>query len=175
MRSSLSSSFYSRGVRRLLLAVVTAFAFAALPGCNTGNGSLGLIGKPAPALALPAGSPSLASLRGRVVVLNFWASWCAPCLEEFPSLETLQKQMPSVTVLAVSFDQDPSAYENFLRKHPFALQSVLETPGRSDKAYGVTAPPETYIVDPNGIVRRKFVGAQDWSSPEIRSFLQAMR
>ena len=161
-------------MRPLFLAVF-ALALTMLPGCNTGNGSLGLIGKPAPALALPPGSPSVASLRGRVVVLNFWASWCAPCLEEFPSLEALQQQMPGLTVLAVSFDQDPGAYQNFLRKHPFALQTVLESPGRSDKAYGVTAPPETYILDPNGIVRRKFVGAQDWSSPEIRSFLQALR
>ena len=170
----MQSSFYNRSVRSLLLAAL-ALALTMLPGCNTGNGSLGLIGKPAPALALPLGSPSVASLRGRVVVLNFWASWCAPCLEEFPSLEALQQQIPGLTVLAVSFDQDPGAYRNFLRKHPFALQTVLESPGRSDKAYGVTAPPETYILDPNGIVRRKFVGAQDWSSPEIRSFLQALR
>jgi len=171
----MQSSFYSRRVHRLLLAAFAAFALTVLPGCNTGNGSLGLIGKPAPALALPAGGPSLVSLRGRVVVLNFWASWCPPCLEEFPSLETLQKQMPGVTVLAVSFDGDPSAYASFLRKHPLTLQTALETTVRSDKDYGVTGPPETYIVDPNGIVRRKFVGAQDWSSPEIRSFLQALQ
>ncbi len=162
-------------MRSPLLAALAVLALVAVPGCNTGNGPLGLIGKPAPALALPAGSPSLASLRGQVVVLNFWASWCAPCLEEFPSLETLQKQLPAVKVLAVSFDQDPGAYVSFLRKHPFAFQSVLETPGRSDKAYGVTGPPETYILDRNGIIRRKFVGAQDWSSPEIRSFLQAIQ
>ena len=149
----------------------------ALPGCNTGNANLGPIGKPAPALSIPGQSPGnpLAALRGKVVVLNFWASWCPPCLEEFPSLTALQQQMPGIVVLAVSFDRDPAAYARFLRRHPLALRTALDTTGRSNRAFGTTEPPETWIIDPHGIIRRKFIGAQDWTSPEIESYLRAIR
>ncbi len=159
---------------RPLLAIALAAGLLPLAGCNTGNAHLGLIGKPAPALSIP-GQPalSLQALRGRVVVLNFWASWCAPCLEEFPSLAALQQQMPGIIVLAISFDRDPAAYQSFLRRHPFALHMALDASGRSNQAFGTTMPPETFILDKNGVVRRKFIGAQDWTSPEILNYLQA--
>ncbi len=143
-----------------------------LTACNTGNASLGLLGKAAPALNLP-GHP-LAALRGRPVVLNFWASWCAPCLLEFPSLEALQQQVPGVTVLAVSFDRDPEAYARFLSLHHITVRTALDTSGRSNEAFGTTRPPETYILDSHGIVRRRFIGAQDWTDPEIESYLRAL-
>ncbi len=167
--------------RFLHAAVWSLRACLALPGCDTGNARLGLIGKPAPALSLPAqapGSPStnpLAALRGKVVVLNFWASWCAPCLAEFPSLTALQQQMPEVAVLAVSFDEDGAAYASFLREHRIALRTALDTTGRSNQAFGTTRPPETYILDAHGVVRRKFIGAQDWTTPEIEGYLRALR
>ncbi len=157
--------------RRLLAPLALLFALM-LPACNTGKASLGLLGKPAPALNLP-GRP-LASLRGRPVVLNFWASWCGPCLLEFPSLEALQQQMPGVSVLAVSFDRDPQAYARFLRLHHITLHTALDPSGRSNEAFGTTRPPETFILDRNGVVRRKFIGAQDWTDPEIQGYLKAL-
>lgn len=159
-------------MRRSHVSAAALLSLLLLAGCDTGNASLGLVGKPAPALNLP-GQP-LASLRGHVVVLNFWASWCGPCLEEFPSLAALQVQQPSVRVLAVSFDRDPDAYTRFLRIHPFALHTALDATGRSNEAFGTTRPPETYILDRNGIVRRRFIGAQDWTSPEIQGYLRAL-
>jgi cytochrome c biogenesis protein CcmG/thiol:disulfide interchange protein DsbE len=171
-RASLNT--YDRSVpRSSVAALFSVLAFAALSGCNTGNAHLGLLGKPAPALNLP--NHPLDALRGRVVVLNFWTSWCPPCLEEFPSLAALQRQMPGVAVLAVSFDKDPQAYARFLGRHPFALRTTLDSSGRSSEAFGVTGPPETYILDRHGVVRRKFVGAQDWTSPEIVSYLRALQ
>ena len=145
-----------------------------LAGCNTGNAPLGLIGKPAPALNLP-GHP-LRALRGRPVVLNFWASWCGPCQVEMPSLEALQRAMPGVTVLAVSFDTDPAAYARFLRTHPLTIRTALDASGRSNQAYGTTVPPETYVLDRNGVVERKFIGEPDggWTNPEIESYLHAL-
>ncbi len=143
-----------------------------LAACNTGTVALGLVGKPAPALNLP--DHPLAELRGRVVVLNFWASWCAPCLEEFPSLTALQQQMPGITVLAVSFDQDPAAYTRFLALHHITLRTELDTTGRSNEAFSTTRPPETYIIDKHGVVRRKFIGAQEWTTPEIESYLRSL-
>lgn len=139
---------------------------------------MGRLGKPAPALAIPAGNGTanpLAALRGRVVVLNFWASWCPPCLLEFPSLAALQHDLPGITVLAISFDQDPAAYASFLRRHPFPLQTALDPTGRSSSAFNTTRPPETYIIDAHGIIRRKFIGAQDWTNPEIESYLRTLQ
>ena len=154
------------------LIAASLLAVLALPGCNRGQVSLGLIGKPAPALAV-AGRP-LQALKGRVVVLNFWASWCGPCLVEFPSLEALQRQMPGLTVLAVSFDTSQSAYETFLARHRVDLRTALDMSGRSNHAYGTTRPPETWIIDRQGTVRRRFIGAQDWTSPEIEDYLRAL-
>ena len=159
---------YDRSVRRIFF-----LASLLLAGCNTGNAPLGLVGKPAPALNLP-GHPLTAD-RGHVVVLNFWASWCAPCLEEFPSFAQLEHDMPDVRVLAVSFDQDPAAYRRFLERHRFPVRTALDATGRSNQAYGTTRPPETYIIDRNGIVRRRFIGAQNWTSPEIESYLRALQ
>ena len=158
--------------RRFASSCVLLLTLAA-GGCDTGNARLGLLGKPAPAVSIPG--QSLAALRGHVVVLNLWASWCAPCLLEFPSLAALQQQMPQIRVLAVSFDRDPSAYEAFLRRHPFLLQTALDATGHTNEAFGTTRPPETYILDKAGIVRRKFIGAQDWTDPEIESYLRALQ
>ncbi len=141
-------------------------------GCDTGGAPSGLLGKPAPALNLPP--PVTGSLRGRVVVLNFWASWCAPCLQELPALDALHRQMPEVAMLAVSFDREAAAYERFLRLHPSSVPTALDVTGRSNEAFGTMRPPETFILDREGVVRRKFIGPQDWTGPEIESYLRAL-
>jgi cytochrome c biogenesis protein CcmG/thiol:disulfide interchange protein DsbE len=110
----------------------------------------------------------LADYRGKVVVLNFWASWCAPCLEEFPSLIQLQRDMPQVVVLAVSFNDDEDSYKTYIADNHIDLLTVFDATQKSNLAYGTTRPPETYIIDKNGIIRRKFIGPVDWTSPEIK-------
>ena len=144
----------------------------ALAGCNTGNAPLGLVGKPAPALSLAVSAQ--AGLQGHVAGRKFWACWCAPCLEELPALGALHRQMPEIAMLAVSFDQQEANYQRFLRLHPFDIPTALDTTGRSNEAFGTTRPPETFILDRRGIVRRKFIGPQDWTSPEIESYLRAL-
>ncbi len=115
----------------------------------------------------------LSQLRGQVVVLNFWATWCPPCLEELPSLVLMQQRMKSkgVTVLAVSVDADESNYRRFLKDHEVNLLSVRDPDQKSSGLYGTFKFPETYIVDRNGVVRRKFIGAVDWTEPEVIDFL----
>jgi cytochrome c biogenesis protein CcmG, thiol:disulfide interchange protein DsbE len=116
---------------------------------------------------------SLAEYRGKTVVLNFWASWCPPCLEEFPSLMQLQQQVPNVVVLAVSFDTDADAYRQYVAdNHLRDMVIALDLSQRSNLAFGTTRPPETYIIDTQGRIRRKFIGAQDWTSPEIENYLK---
>lgn len=150
-------------------------ALLLLPGCDRGTHPEQL-GKPAPVFQLNDGrnSVDLAHLRGHVVVLNFWASWCAPCLEELPSLNAMQGQLPEVRVVAVSIDDDQNAYQAFVTRHPAQFLTILDGQGRSNALYGSFRPPETFVIDKAGLIRRKFIGAQDWTSPEIVNFLRKL-
>ena len=143
-----------------------------ISGCDRGDHP-GRIGKAAPQFVLSDGTRTidLSKLRGRVVVLNLWATYCAPCIEELPSLLEMQKRMPEIAVVAVSIDQDPDVYHKFLTDHHVNLLTVRDEEMRVNALYGTAQIPETYIIDRQGIVRRKFVSAQDWTSPEIMSFL----
>lgn len=113
----------------------------------------------------------LSKLRGRVVVLNLWATYCAPCIEELPSLLALQRQMPDLAIVAVSMDQDPDVYRKFLVQHHVDLLTVRDEEQRVNALYGTAQIPETYIIDKQGVMRRKFIGAQNWTSPEITGYL----
>jgi thiol-disulfide isomerase/thioredoxin len=143
-----------------------------LIGCERGDHPDN-IGKPAPEFAISDGvqSVDLAKLRGKVVVLNLWASWCPPCVEELPSLLAMQHQLPGIAVVAVSIDQDDAVYRNFLLKHHVDLVAVRDESQRINALYGTVQIPETYVIDRQGILRRKFVSSQDWTSPEIVSYL----
>ncbi len=135
------------------------------------------MGEIAPNITIHDGaqSVSLRQYRGRIVILNFWASWCPPCLEEFPSLMQLQRQMPNIVVLAVSFDTDASAYRQYLLdNHIVGITTAVDPSQKSNLAFNTTRPPETYLIDRRGIIRRKFIGPQDWTSPEILNYLRNM-
>ncbi|PYX69856.1 MAG: TlpA family protein disulfide reductase [Acidobacteria bacterium] len=119
---------------------------------------------------------TLSELRGKVVVLNFWATWCAPCVEELPSLVNLQQKMRNkgITVLAVSVDQDESLYRRFVQDHNVNLLTVRDANQKSNNLYGTFKFPETYIIDRNGVMRRKFIGPVDWATPEVVDFLSKL-
>ena len=116
---------------------------------------------------------TLSQLKGQVVVLNFWATWCPPCIEEMPSLVEMQQQMKpkGVTVLAVSVDVDQDNYQRFLKDHNVGLLSVRDADQKSNALYGTFKFPETYVIDRGGIVRRKFIGAVDWTEPDVIEYL----
>jgi thiol-disulfide isomerase/thioredoxin len=166
-----------RSNRRTRTAVFAAAALLALAvsGCDRGSHPEQL-GTRAPIFTVNDGEHSvdLNNLRGHVVVLNFWASWCAPCLEELPSLEQLQRDLPQVQIVAVSTDDDSTAYERFLKEHSVSLLTVRDAEQRSNAMYGTFRYPETYIIDKSGIIRRKFIGPQDWTSPEIVNYLRKL-
>jgi peroxiredoxin len=116
----------------------------------------------------------LASYRGRVVLLNFWASWCEPCVVEEPSLLDLHHDQPNLAILAVSIDEDPDAYSRFLIRHHVDLITVRDPGQKAAQLFHTEQWPETYVIDRQGVIRRKFIGAQDWSSPEVRAFLKSL-
>ena len=162
-----------RTPRNLSLLLALAVAFTA--GCDRGAHPA-QSGKPAPDFTVSDGSSSvhLASYRGKVVLLNFWASWCAPCVAELPSLLQLHHDDPNLVILAVSIDEDPDAYSRFIRNRHIDLITVRDPSQSAASLFHTDMWPETYVIDRNGIIRRKFIGAADWSDPEIRSYLKGL-
>ncbi|HEY0307412.1 MAG TPA: TlpA disulfide reductase family protein [Acidobacteriaceae bacterium] len=160
-------------------AALFAFAAALLlssAGCDR-NAKPHQLGKPAPDFTINDSGQTvhLASYKGKVVILNFWATWCGPCRQELPTLVTLAQQMPQVTVIAVSADDDATAYTNFLASHPMpGIVTIRDTTQHSNELYGSFAFPETYVIDRNGVLRRKFVGSQVWTSPELADYLNKL-
>jgi cytochrome c biogenesis protein CcmG/thiol:disulfide interchange protein DsbE len=116
----------------------------------------------------------IAKLRGHIVILNFWATWCVPCIEEVPTLVELQHRMPQVTVVAISGDEDASAYRQFLLDNRVDFVTVRDPSNRIPRQYGTIKIPESYVIDRKGILRRKFVSAQNWTSPEILEYLSKL-
>ena len=166
--------------------LVLAFTAAlVLSGCY-GRSKPSSINTPAPDFTIQdtEHSVTLSQLRGKIVVLNFWATWCPPCIEEMPSLVQMQKKFKNtdVTVLAVSVDEDADAYHRFLKDHGIDLLTVRDPGPRTDQ--GVSAPvasrygtfkfPETYIIDRSGVIRRKFIGPIDWNQQEIVEYLSRL-
>ena len=156
-----------------LLSYLTLCLVLGCAGCDRGDHPEH-VGTPAPDFSLKDGSRtiSLADYRGKIVLVNFWATWCTPCLEELPSLEALQKQLPQIVILAVSIDEDADAYHRFLIDHQVSLLTVNDPAQRVNALYGTHLFPETYVVDRSGNIRRKFVIAQDWTKPEIINYLK---
>jgi peroxiredoxin len=156
-----------------LLTFGLLLPLALLCACDRGAhpAQTGLV---APDFTVSDGTTSihLASYRGRVVVLSFWATWCEPCVEEMPSMLDLHHEQPDLAILAVSVDEDPGAYRSFLTRRHVDLTTVRDPAETAAKLYHSDSWPETYVIDRQGIIRRKFIGAQDWSSPEIRAYLK---
>jgi peroxiredoxin len=162
-------------VRTILRAAALTVALAlAAAGCNRGSYPDD-VGVRAPNFTLQNGTEtvSLSQYRGKTVVLNFWASWCSYCAAEWPSLEQLQQQIPDLAVVAVAFDSDPADYRQYVADYQLHnMTVVLDSTDKSNLAFGTLRPPESYIIDKNGIIRRKFIGAQDWNTPEIQAYLR---
>ncbi len=113
---------------------------------------------------------------GKVLILNFWASWCAPCVEEMPSLDSLQKRFAGqgVTILGVSIDTDAKAYRQFLSKTPVSFETAMETANRINVDYGTLQVPETYIIDRSGKVIKKIIGKETWNDERVINYVQSL-
>jgi thiol-disulfide isomerase/thioredoxin len=148
---------------------------ALTPGCDRGAHPA-QTGQPAPDFNLSDGSTTvhLGGYRGRVVLLNFWATWCAPCVVEMPSLLQLHHDRPDLAIVAVSIDENHDAYSLFLIRHHVDLITVRDPDQTAAKLFHTEGWPETYIIDRQGVIRRKVVGPQDWNSPEIRAYLNSL-
>lgn len=159
-------------------AFVSAASLACLlafSGCNRGNRPA-QVGKAAPDFTVSDGTNTvhLAGYRGKVVVLNFWASWCGPCIQETPGLQQLHHDRPDLAILGVSVDEDADAYQRFLKRFHVEITTVRDPNQKAASLYHTDGWPETYIIDRKGVIRRKIVGDPDWSNPEIRAYLSTL-
>jgi cytochrome c biogenesis protein CcmG, thiol:disulfide interchange protein DsbE len=157
------------------LKLVLALPVALFTACNRGSHPAQL-DIPAPDFTIADGTSSihLANYRGQVVLVNFWATWCGPCIEELPSLLQLHHEMPNLVILAISIDEDPRAYASFLVRRHVDLITVRDPNQSAAKLFHTDMWPETYVIDRQGVIRRKFVSNQDWTSPEILSYLKSL-
>jgi thiol-disulfide isomerase/thioredoxin len=140
--------------------------------------------KPWPGVITPAlslsdleGKPhSLADYRGKVVLVNFWATWCVPCREEMPSIERLRSSLDGrpFVVLAVNLAEPESRIRKFLEAVPVSFPVLLDKNAQTAKAWQARVLPATFIVGPDGVVRYQYFGELDWSKPEVRETVLAL-
>ena len=158
-----------------ILAVLVLVWLPLLSACNRGARPA-QVDKKAPDFTVSDGSTTvhLSSYRGKVVLLNFWATWCGPCIVEIPSLVQLHHEMPDLAIVAVSVDEDPDAYTHFIRERHIDFTTVRDPNESAPKLFHTDMWPETYVINRKGVIVRKFIGAQDWSSPEIRAYLKSL-
>jgi cytochrome c biogenesis protein CcmG/thiol:disulfide interchange protein DsbE len=136
-------------------------------------------GEKAPDFAITTrnGSPiTLKSVRGRVLVLNFWASWCAPCIAETPSLNEFQNALrqSGVIVLGISVDDDEPAYEHFLSRFKLSFETGRDPGRRISSTYGTFQIPETYIIDKSGKIAAKIISSHNWMDSQTIQLVKSL-
>ena len=119
---------------------------------------------------------SLSDYSGKWVLLNFWATWCGPCVQETPSLNRLHQELggQGLVVVGVSVDESREAYEAFLERFGITFPTVRDPERTVPTRYGTYLYPESYLIDPKGVVVRKYVGAENWMRPEVVNYLRSL-
>lgn len=120
---------------------------------------------------------TLSSYRGRVVMINFWATWCPPCRQEMPSMEILFQEYnkKGFEILAISSDsQGEKIVKPFMEFYELSFTALMDTDGKVHSVYAVTAIPTTYIVDKNGAIAQKIMGPKDWKDKDSKNMIEKL-
>lgn len=172
MASNIRATLFG-GVIAVLLA---AMIYRVVPYLETHNVE---VGDKAPGFELADDTGqgvNLSDFRGKYVLLNFWATWCPPCVEEMPSLSALHERLKDqgLVVLGVSVDESEAEYKRFLDRARLSFPTVRDPERSVSSRYGTVKYPETYLINPEGIVIRKYINWQDWNRPEIVNYLNSL-
>ena len=120
---------------------------------------------------------SLADYKGRVVLLNIWATWCRPCVEEMPSMEKLHQELKDekFTILAVSIDESGAkAVQPFMKKHKLSFSALIDIAGTINSLYQTTGVPESFIIDKQGRILEEIIGPRDWAAPGALKYFRSL-
>jgi len=119
---------------------------------------------------------SFSSLKGKVILLNFWATWCPPCKAEMPSMNKLYSSMKArgLEIIAVSSDSSLSSIKDFLAKHRVDFPVLHDEKKAVTLQYKVFSMPTTFLIDRNGTIVEKFYGEYDWTDPDVRSRIEKL-
>ena len=121
-------------------------------------------------------SLSLSSLRGKVVLINFWATWCPPCKAEMPSMNRLYNEIRNrgFEIVAISTDNSLSTVKDFLARNRIDFQVLFDETKSVTRQYHVFSMPTTFLIDRNGMIVEKFYGEEDWTDPAIRKKIEKL-
>jgi cytochrome c biogenesis protein CcmG, thiol:disulfide interchange protein DsbE len=113
---------------------------------------------------------------GKVLIVNFWATWCPPCVQETPSLVAFANQYrdKGVVVLGVSVDKSQKNYDNFLRRHSISFLTTRDPEAKVSDSFGTYVYPESYVINREGKVVQKIIGATNWADPNLARFIEGM-
>jgi peroxiredoxin len=116
---------------------------------------------------------TLSELKGQVVFVNFWATWCPPCREEMPAMQRLYTMLPKdkFKMLAILNNDKPALADDFAAKFGITMPILDDQNNQIGPKYGLTGVPETFIVDKQGVLREKFIGPAKWDSPGFRQLM----
>jgi DsbE subfamily thiol:disulfide oxidoreductase len=166
--------------RQIFLVVLLILAASLVLACNKKDDAKVLvaeIGKEAPDFSLTdltGKTWKLSDLKGKVVFVNFWATWCEPCREEMPSMEALHRSMDGkpFQMLAILSSDSAANAEMMIKITGSTFPIPVDTDGNASSDYGLTGVPETFIIDPQGILREKFLGPRPWDSQGAQDMLK---
>ncbi|MEO5693077.1 MAG: TlpA disulfide reductase family protein [Usitatibacter sp.] len=158
---------------------IVAMAVALAANAGTATELKTLPGKPAPALEredLNGARVDVARLRGQVVLVNFWATWCEPCIAEMPSIERLRVKLEGrpFTVLTVNYGEGAEKVAAFMKKNRLSLPVLLDPAKESARAWGAGGLPMTFLVDGRGNLRFSAFGESDWSQGEPLRIVESL-
>jgi thiol-disulfide isomerase/thioredoxin len=161
-------------MKKLAFLIMTGWLVLLIAGC--GESPVASVGKPAPnfdTIDLNGDIWSLSKLKGQVVFINFWATWCAPCREEMPSMQRLYAKLPKdkFKMIALYNRDKPAIVKDFVAKLGITLPILDDQENIIGKRYGLTGLPETFIVDKQGVIREKFIGPAEWDTPRFVAML----
>ena len=164
--------------RQRIVIAVFALLLLLAAGCGKGKGPSGplTIGKAAPDFTLQdlsGRSRRLSDYRGKVVMVNFWATWCPPCRSELGSMQKLfaAPPGPDFRMLTVLVNDSPANAATMARRKGYTFPILIDMEGTVGQAFGITGVPETFIIDRKGVLREKVIGADDWNSPRAREMI----
>ncbi len=164
-----------------LIMSMTACTKSDSPQKTVSSSSVAAEKSPAPEVSVVSianGSTlKLSDLKGKVVLLNFWATWCPPCREEIPSMMKLNSFMTGkpFQMVAISIDEGgKTTIDSFFKETGLFLPTYLDASSASSKSYGITGVPESFIIDKQGVLVKKIIGGFAWDSPEAVSFIEGL-